>query len=1583
MVLCLLAGLLTVFCYGAGDRSAKRSAEATRQRGYFDVCKSIPDYEDCNSMQGMAVLGDDIYTVKKNGGDNGAAVFRTHRYDGTTVQMDFEGEKTVDYLGHANDMCAARVGSEEYLFVTSMKKSVGALAGFRVSGTKLIPMGTYNVYTGGGSNLTISGVDVYQVSGNSVQLLLAQGDLVFTGTIDVTAAPGNLYCPLGFQVDKAQMLQTAREVCGMSDLEMTIQGSGYWNDTYYMPLTLHHNHSTQIKPDNHADSTSVILAFPNIKAAISVMDRSVQASLSESVYIPDGGEMFFEIESVDFAEGIMYFSTNRVRIDHSVTTVSMLLDPGTDMDIFTRRASFRQDGIYMLAGAKATDYFIYDPGAEDKHLEAGKYSAGTNTYFGLESNGEGFYYIRSMLTKEYLTVNADCTVTKSAKKENDPSQLFCLTQVNWPEEPGHVAILSLLNYQYLNNEAGTTRVITTTAGKTYRLNKIKDTTALEALLFDYTLYTACYPEETAGMNEAQAKAHFTSTGKAKGYIASIFFDPQYYLSTNPDVAAHETYGTLQGAYTHFLEYGFWEGRQGSLFYSINEYLHSGNDKLKGGDYPDKLFYIRHFKNYGANESLTREDRYGSDEFAIEKVVAEFGLTPAKGYDFLVEYISRNVKLSNVTTQKELEALLFDWQYYSAQYPTALSEEKLKNFAGNTYAEKLYTHWLQYGIKEGRTASPYFDAAFYGGSYSDVGTTNAEAYNHFVTVGFWEKRAGSPYYDGYGYLYGLNPEPSVLCPHRERVTATREPGCLTDGSVTTACCRCGWILNTELLPREGHAEVIDKAVSPTEEKWGLTEGRHCSRCNVVLEAQQIVPSLSDNRRTYYDLCENVPTVEDCLSMQGMALLDQYIYTVKVNSANTKAVLFRTSRLDGSTTQMKVDGNVYASNLRHANDMCAGTIGGKEYLFVATLEHGVEAVVAYEISGTALKTLGVYDLYTTGGATVRLSGINIYKISGNQVQLLVTSAAYSYLATVDVTAPAGKVVCDFAFQLGNILEDAQAAGNMPDASITIQGCFYADGVFYMPVGLGHSEIKPDNHGDSDYVILVYPNIDDAIKNQSKGVRSDLEKSIFIPDSGEIFFELETVAVEDGVIYFNTNRIFLDHSITSVSFLTDRESQTELLGQRAAYSQDGLYILRGAKSTDYLLVDPGAEDTHLTCQKCSPGESTYFGFESNENGYYYIRSHYSGLYLTVNADHTATQREKKGNDPSQLWCVKQVDWPNNPSYVAIVSMLNYEYLNVDAATLTVMTTAEGKSFLLEEFMDREYLESCLFDYKLYTACYPRETGAMTEEQAKAHWINTGRKKGYVASIFFDPQYYLANEADVAAAYGADNYEGAYEHFVTVGFWEGRQGSLFFDCKDYINYVNFKYEKSYYPNKVKFVSHFYTYGAKECLTRDDVVRRGSEEFDLKAVAQQYAPDYESGYDFLVDYISRNVRLSGATTQSEIEELLFDRQYYRDRYPALTETAVEGFPGDTYAEKLYAHWIKNGIREGRSASPYFEPVFYLETYPEAGTTWEEAYRHYVTTGFREGRAGSALYDGQAFLYGLNPPEGGGLRPYSQGHGKE
>ena len=72
-----------------------------------------------------------------------------------------------------------------------------------------------------------------------------------------------------------------------------------------------------------------------------------------------------------------------------------------------------------------------------------------------------------------------------------------------------------------------------------------------------------------------------------------------------------------------------------------------------------------------------------------------------------------------------------------------------------------------------------------------------------------------------------------------VTVT--PTCVKKGEEQRKCARCDYVEKKELglLP---HNEIQDKRVEPTCLNTGLTEGKHCDKCNTVLLKQEAIPAL---------------------------------------------------------------------------------------------------------------------------------------------------------------------------------------------------------------------------------------------------------------------------------------------------------------------------------------------------------------------------------------------------------------------------------------------------------------------------------------------------------------------------------------------------------------------------------------------------------------------------------------------------------------------------------------------------------------------------------------------------------------------
>lgn len=140
---------------------------------------------------------------------------------------------------------------------------------------------------------------------------------------------------------------------------------------------------------------------------------------------------------------------------------------------------------------------------------------------------------------------------------------------------------------------------------------------------------------------------------------TLFFDEQYYLQQNPDVAAAVSRGLIASAAQHYEQNGRFEGRNPNAFFSTSFYLGQYPDVAKAGINP-----LTHFLNFGVNENR-----------AVN--ATELASFDADGNGFVNEFNATAYLAAN----KDVAAAVQSGQLKSA-----------------------YQHFIEFGQFEGRTAT---------------------------------------------------------------------------------------------------------------------------------------------------------------------------------------------------------------------------------------------------------------------------------------------------------------------------------------------------------------------------------------------------------------------------------------------------------------------------------------------------------------------------------------------------------------------------------------------------------------------------------------------------------------------------------------------------------------------------------------------------------------------------------------------------------------------------------------------------------------------------------------------------------------
>lgn len=213
-------------------------------------------------------------------------------------------------------------------------------------------------------------------------------------------------------------------------------------------------------------------------------------------------------------------------------------------------------------------------------------------------------------------------------------------------------------------------------------------------------------------------------------LASRLFREDFYLSTNPDVAA-DGVDPLQ----HFMTLGWSEKRDPNPFFEVALYLRSNPDVAGTNGNP-----LLHFIRSGAAEG-----RHPGPTFDPDWYLAEYPDVAAAGYNPLIHFLDHGRRegrlatawhrpgfATEVTISRIRESVFFDADWYLAQNPDVAASR----------VDPL-THYLLNGASEGRDPSAQFSTTYYLSANPDVAEDGANPLVHYVTVGQAEGRPPHP------------------------------------------------------------------------------------------------------------------------------------------------------------------------------------------------------------------------------------------------------------------------------------------------------------------------------------------------------------------------------------------------------------------------------------------------------------------------------------------------------------------------------------------------------------------------------------------------------------------------------------------------------------------------------------------------------------------------------------------------------------------------------------------------------------------------------------------------------------------------
>ncbi|WP_244843854.1 hypothetical protein [Actinocatenispora sera] len=278
----------------ARTASVVRPAASTGYFNTYTTMATLGNANSCYAAEGFAVGSSYTYSVKINGDENKAVIYRTRMSDGTTTLMKNgdNGTTYATYLGHANDVVLSSTDGNYYMFVVTMKAGSTSVVKLKYVSTTFYKVGSYTLQYDG-ANKSMSGVKITSKTASTINFLFKSGRTFYRGTLPRSATSGTIALSSAFSLDVVHAKVNGKTIDNISSY--VNQGFGYDSNTVYFPMTY--------------ENVSIVLVYRNISTASGTIYSADDLSfrITSSAY-----PTLFEIESVGIGAGShLWFSTNR------------------------------------------------------------------------------------------------------------------------------------------------------------------------------------------------------------------------------------------------------------------------------------------------------------------------------------------------------------------------------------------------------------------------------------------------------------------------------------------------------------------------------------------------------------------------------------------------------------------------------------------------------------------------------------------------------------------------------------------------------------------------------------------------------------------------------------------------------------------------------------------------------------------------------------------------------------------------------------------------------------------------------------------------------------------------------------------------------------------------------------------------------------------------------------------------------------------------------------------------------------------------------------------------------------------------